>query len=148
MKTAKQLIDEVNGELNAVAAANQAFDALYTFAAKAQSDFAAGDALATKEGLDNLVALIPALKAAVPANVAPATAGPVGKSATEQELEAALAVSDEHLTRMQDVLPKVLATIKDLSEAVDSGIQAKLNAVRGLAIAKRAQDDAAKANAA
>jgi hypothetical protein len=124
MKTAKQLIGEVEAELNAVKAADMGMEAALAFAQEALNQFAAGDTLKTKEALDNLVGLLSALRPAIPANVVPASAGPVGKSPHEQYLEQARGIVESSLNHMQIAMKGVQETLGGINTAVNHAMTA------------------------
>jgi hypothetical protein len=122
MKTVKTLIAEVDAELNAVKAADMGLEAAQAFAQEAANQYAAGDVLKGKEALDNLLSLLPALRAAVPANVTPASAGPVGKSPHEQYLEQAVGVVNDSLKHMEEATGRVRDALVAASESVQSAL--------------------------
>lgn len=119
MKTTKELIAEVDAELNAVRAADMGLEALGAFAQEALNQQAAGDVLRTKEALENLVSLVVALRKAVPANVVPASAGPVGKSPREQFVEEAAKAAGASLKSIQDILGPMAGVLENLGKAVE-----------------------------
>lgn len=122
MKTVKTLIAEVDAELNAVKAADMGLEAAQAFAQEAANQYAAGDVLKGKEALDNLLSLLPALREAVPANVTPASAGPVGKSPHEQYLEQAVGVVNESLKHMEEATGHVRDSLVKASESIQSAL--------------------------
>lgn len=124
MKTTSELIAEVEAELNAVKAADMGLEAAEAFAGYARDSFAAGDVVKTKEALDNLISLLSALRPAVPANVTPASAGPVGKSPKEQYLDEAQGIVQDALGKLQTALGNVHGVLKGISEAVDQATTA------------------------
>ena len=122
MKTTAELLKEVEAELNAVKSADMGLQAVRAFAQHAQDTFKSGDVLATKEAIDNILNLVEGLIHAVPANVTPASAGPVGKSPHEQYLEQARAVVEGSLGKMQEALVEVQATLGKVHEATSHGV--------------------------
>lgn len=124
MKTSDQLIKEVESELNAVRAADMGLEAVEAFALDAQQKFAGADVLATKDSIDNLLFLVRALRVAVPANVNPASAGPVGKNPHEQYLEAAAATVSDSLAKMSEALGPVQDLLKQIDAASQHALQA------------------------
>lgn len=123
MKTSAELVKEVEAELNAVRAADMGLEAIEAFAQEALQRFEAGDVLKTKEALTNLVGLVGALRKAVPANVIPASAGPVGSSPHEQFLEQAHEAAKGSLERMQAILGPLREVLVGISEAIDQANQ-------------------------
>lgn len=122
MKTSNQLIAEVESELNAVRAADMGLEAVEAFALDAQAKLAGADIVASKNSIDNLVTLVRALRTAVPANVTPASAGPVGKSPHEQYLEEASAAVKESLDKINEVTVHLRDSLKAAGEAVQASI--------------------------
>jgi hypothetical protein len=122
MKTTKQLIAEVSAELNAVKAADMGLEAAQAFAQEAANQYAAGDVLKGKDALDNLLSLLVELRKAVPANVTPASAGPVGKSPHEQYLEQAVGIVNESLKRMEEATGKVRDALASAGESVQAAL--------------------------
>lgn len=122
MKTVKTLIAEVDAELNAVKAADMGLEAAQAFAQEAANQYAAGDVLKGKEALDNLLSLLPALRKAVPANVTPASAGPVGKSPHEQYLEQAAGIVNESLKKMEENTTHVRDALAKAGEAAQAAL--------------------------
>lgn len=118
MKTSSQLVDEVAAELNAVKAADMGLEAVGAFALEAAQQFDKGDVVKTKEALVNLSNLVAALRTAVPANVVPATAGPVGKSPKEQFIEQA----HEEVTAGLGRLQEALAPLNQVLEAIGKSV--------------------------
>lgn len=131
MKTTKQLIDEVSSELNAVRAADMGLEALAAFAQEALNQQAAGDVLKTKEALDNLLSLTVELRKAIPANVVPASAGPVGKSPKEHQIENAAAACTDVMAAMQDVIGPLQESLQAISRTVE-GARQVIAAAQGL----------------
>lgn len=126
MKTSAELVKEVEAELNAVKAADMGIEAAQAFAQKAKDSFSEGDVVTTKDAIDNLVSLLYALRKAIPANVTPASAGPVGKSPHEHYLEQAHDVVKESLDHMRSTLEPLHKTLIDISSAVDKAVQATM----------------------
>lgn len=124
MKTSAELVKEVEAELNAVKAADMGMEAAQAFAAQAKASFAEGDVVTTKDAIDNLVSLLSALRPAIPANVIPASAGPIGKSPHEQYLEQAHGVVKESLDHMQSTLKPIRDVLASISDAVEKAITA------------------------
>lgn len=118
MKTSAELIKEVDAELNAVKAADMGLEAAEAFATDALQKFESGDVIAAKDSLTNLVSLLSGLRKAVPANVIPASAGPVGKSPHEQYLEQAATIVADSLAKMGGALTNVQEALKGVNEAV------------------------------
>jgi uncharacterized coiled-coil protein SlyX len=94
-----------------------------------------------RDGLAELKALNSALPAAVVANVAPATAGPVGKSATEHLFEQADAVVAEGLARVADGAEKAQA----LAEALRSMFESLHTSANAIGAGKAMKEAAAGA---
>lgn len=124
MKTTKELITEVDAELNAVKAADMGLQAIKAFAEEADNQFDKGDVLKAKEAITNLRHLTDGLIKAVPANVVPASAGPVGKSPHEQYLEQARTIVEESLGKMQEALKGVHSVLGGVNEAVNHAVTA------------------------
>jgi len=124
MKTAKQLIAEVDAELNAVRAADMGLEAAEAFAQDALNQFEAGDVLKAREGMQNMLNLLGALRKAVPANVIPASAGPVGKSPKEHMIEQAAEASVAALEAMKGATERLQSALADINSFVGSATQA------------------------
>ncbi len=120
MKTAKQLIAEVEAELNAVKAADMGLEAVGAFAQEALNQQAAGDVFKTKEALENLVSLVVELRKAVPANVVPASAGPVGKSPKEHYIEQAAEAIEDSVESMRSALISAQELLAPIQKALES----------------------------
>ena len=123
-KTVEEALIEIYGEENAIAAGNIAFDTITAFVEAMRQAYDSGDAGKTKEALDNLSQLVPELKKAVPANVVPSSAGPVGKSPKEQYIEQAQAVVEDSLKSMNQALAGVQEALKGVNEAVSHAVTA------------------------
>lgn len=119
MKTTKQLIAEVDAELNAIKAADMGLEAILAFAQEAETQFDKGDVIKSKDALVNLTSLASALRKAVPANVTPASAGSVGKSPHEQYLEQAATVVADSLAKMDEALKALPGVLSGVREAVN-----------------------------
>lgn len=141
MKTSAQLVDEVEAELNAIAAADKGLEAIGAFAIEAEQQFDKGDVVKTKEALVNLNNLVQALRKAVPANVIPASAGSIGKSPTEQFLEHTAELSQSHLVKLEGLLPGIQDTIRKLSDIIQEASNAKVASVEGLKAAAKAREE-------
>lgn len=124
MPTTSELIKEVHEELNAVKAADMGMQAIKAFALTAREKLRAGDAGSAEVAIDNLVSLVNGLAEAIPANVIPASAGPVGKSPDEQYLEQARAIVEDSLGKMKDALASVNDTLKAVNDATQYGVTA------------------------
>lgn len=120
MKTVQQLVNEVEAELNAVRAADMGLEAAEAFALEAQQAFSSGDVVATGSALQNLIGLLAALRKAVPANVIPATAGPVGKTPREQYIEAAADVAKTSMEGLASSLVDVQALLHEIGKAIEA----------------------------
>ncbi len=120
MKTSKQLIAEVDAELNAVKAADMGLEAAQAFAQEALNQHSAGDVIKTKDALDNLLSLLVELRKAVPANVTPASAGPVGKSPKEHLVEQAHDAAIEALGRMREALTTTGKAIEEAQAIIST----------------------------
>jgi hypothetical protein len=119
MKTASQLIEEVEAEPNAIRAVDMGLKAVLAFAQQAHDLLREGTPGLAEESITNLIQLVNALTSAVPANVTPASAGPVGKSPHEHYLEQAHDVVNDSLVKMQDSLKGVHDILQGVSAAVN-----------------------------
>jgi hypothetical protein len=124
MPTITELLKNVEAELNAVKAADMGMEAAQAFAAQAKAAFDGGDADVTKGALNNLVSLLDGLRTAIPANVVPASAGPVGKTPHEQYLEQASDAVKESLDHMQSTLKPIRDVLASISDAVEKAMTA------------------------
>lgn len=118
MKTVSELVKEVEAEPNAVRAADMGLEAVEAFALEAAHSIRAGGKEAAQDAIDNLAQLVASLRKAIPANVIPATAGPVGKSPKEQYLDQAHEVATEVLAKLQGSLADVHKVLAGISEVV------------------------------
>lgn len=100
----EELLKAIHAKTNAIDAVNTALTAEWTIIeslyAEATKDTPDLDKL--RDGLAELKALNSALPAAVVANVAPASAGPVGQSPKEQVFEQADSIVAEGLARVAE----------------------------------------------
>jgi hypothetical protein len=124
MPTITELLKNVEAELNAVKAADMGMEAAQAFAVQAKAALDGGDADVTKGALNNLVSLLDGLRTAIPANVIPASAGPVGKSPHEQYLEQASDAVKESLDHMQSTLKPIRDVLASISDAVEKAMTA------------------------
>lgn len=124
MPTIKEVLDEVHKETNAIAAVDLGLAAAENFAKEAAAKFDSDHPEEAGQPLTNLVYLIQELRKAVPANVVPASAGPVGKSPHEQYLEQARTIVEGSLGKMQEALKGVQETLVGVNEAVAHAVTA------------------------
>lgn len=118
MPSVKDVLAEVAADTNAVSAAQKGLAAVSAFVddlvVKAETN---EDVLAV---VHNLRELVTGLTSAVPASVTPESAGPVGKSRSEQALESAEAAVREHMKSLADILQGV----SNASEHIRASVQA------------------------
>lgn len=119
MPTIKELVAEVEAEPNAIKAVDMGLEAVEAFARQALKENDGGNPT-----LENLISLVVALRIAVPANVIPASAGPVGKSPHEQYLEQAHDAVNESLGKLSETLAPVSDILARISAAVEHATQA------------------------